>query len=71
MSDQQTDVGLFTSSETDEWATPPAFVRPLADAVGGFDLDPAAGAENSPIAEHAFTEADDGLAKPWFGDCLV
>ncbi|MGZ0745716.1 DNA N-6-adenine-methyltransferase [Haloparvum sp. AD34] len=64
---QTADVSLFTSDETDEWATPPEFLRPLAEAVGGFDLDAASGAENSPIAEHAYTEDDDGLAQPWFG----
>jgi phage N-6-adenine-methyltransferase len=57
----------FISSETDEWATPPEFVRPLADAVGGFELDPASGAERSPIAAEVYTEADDGLTSSWFG----
>lgn len=63
------DIGVsqFTSQETDEWATPPAFVRPLAEAVGGFDLDPASGAERSPVAEETYTEADDGLSTPWHG----
>lgn len=64
---QTADVSLFTSDETDEWATPPEFLRPLAEAVDGFDLDAASGAENSPIADHAYTEEDDGLAQPWFG----
>ncbi|MFC6613733.1 DNA N-6-adenine-methyltransferase [Halopenitus salinus] len=65
------DMSLFTSSETDEWATPPDFLRPLAEAVGGFDLDAAAGAEESPIAESVYTEADDGLVQPWFGTVWV
>lgn len=64
-------VSLFTSSETDEWATPPDFLRPLKEAVGGFDLDAAAGAEDSPIAESAYSEDDDGLAQPWFGTVWV
>ncbi|QZP37097.1 phage N-6-adenine-methyltransferase [Halobaculum magnesiiphilum] len=68
MSNTSLDLDLFTSSETDEWSTPPEFVRPLAEAVGGFDLDAAAGAERSPIADEAFTEDDDGLAQPWHGD---
>jgi phage N-6-adenine-methyltransferase len=58
---------LFTSSKSDEWYTPPAFVRPISEAVGGFDLDPASGAESSPIAEETLTEADDGLSVPWHG----
>ena len=65
------DMGVFTSSKTDEWATPPEFLRPLAEAVGGFDLDAAAGAEESPIAESVYTEDDDGLAQPWFGTVWV
>lgn len=70
MSREQSSVGdcqIFVSQESDEWATPPEFVRPLADAVGGFDLDPASGAERSPVARKTYTEADDGLTPPWFG----
>lgn len=55
------------SSETDEWATPPELLRPLADAVGGFDLDPCSGAERKSIASDTYTKADDGLAQKWFG----
>lgn len=58
----------FVSQETDEWATPPEFVRPLADALGGFDLDPCSGAEKSPIASETYTAEDDGLAQPWHGN---
>lgn len=60
-------IDQFTSSDSDEWATPPEFVRPLADAIGGFDLDPASGAEQSPIARETFAEGDDGLSRRWFG----
>lgn len=65
--EEMRDHQVFVSSESDEWATPPEFVRPLAEAVGGFDLDPASGAESSPVARETFTEADDGLAQAWFG----
>lgn len=34
-----------------EWGTPEWVWKPLADALGGFDLDPASGAEATPIAE--------------------
>lgn len=55
-------------SETeDSVATSPGLWRPLSQAVGGFDLDPASGAEASPIADTRYTESDDGLAQEWFG----
>jgi len=57
-----------TQDETDnEYATPPKIWRPLDRAVDGFDLDPASGAEPTPIADERFTVADDGLTQPWFG----
>lgn len=53
--------------DDNEYATPPKLWRPLARAVGGFDLDPASGAESTPIAPTRFTETDDGLRQPWHG----
>lgn len=56
-------------SETDVWLTPPAIV----EALGGwesFDLDPCAQpdqAEVLPTARAYYTEADNGLVRPWFG----
>ena len=55
-------------NKTNEWATPKDVVRPLSEAVGGFDLDPASGAEQTPHAEEVYTEDDDGLHSPWFGE---
>jgi len=52
---------------TDEYATPRTLTRPLAEAVGGFDLDPASGAEEEPHAEIQYTKDDDGLNQDWFG----
>lgn len=52
---------------SDEYATPTDLWRPLSRAVGGFDLDPASGAESTPIADERYTREDDGLSKPWFG----
>lgn len=54
-------------SRTDVWLTPP----PLLAALGGptsFDLDPCA-ADPRPwdTARTHYTEADNGLLKPWFG----
>lgn len=54
-------------SGDDEYATPPRLWRPLARAVDGFDVDPASGAESTPIAETRYTKADDGLAQAWHG----
>lgn len=61
----------FTSQQTDEWSSPPEVVRPLDDAVDGFDLDPCSGAEQSPFADETYTEDDDGLAQEWFGNVWV
>jgi hypothetical protein len=57
-----------TDEENDEVPTAPELWRPIADAIGGFDLDPAAGCEPSAIADERYTPADDGLAQPWFGN---
>lgn len=60
-----------TDEDNDEVATSPELWRPLADAVGGFDLDPAAGAESAPIAENRYTVEDDGLSQPWYGNVFL
>lgn len=52
---------------TDEWATPRSLIRPLSDAVDGFDLDPCSGAEANVHAEDVYTKDDDGLNQPWYG----
>lgn len=54
-------------ARSDEYGTPKSLIRPLADAVGGFDLDPASGAEEQPHADETYTAEDDGLSKSWFG----
>lgn len=50
-----------------EYATPAWFLQPIKDSVGGFDLDPASGAEDRAHAETVYTEQDDGLRQDWFG----
>jgi len=55
------------SSDSDEWATPPELLRPLDDAVDGFDLDPCSGAEERSVAAETYTQDDDGLAQHWHG----
>jgi phage N-6-adenine-methyltransferase len=52
---------------SDEFATPSFFWQPIADAVDGFDLDPAAGANDEFRADVQYTKEDDGLAQDWFG----
>ena len=50
-----------------EWSTPPSIVLPLSDAIGGFDIDIASGAEDIPYAENQFTKEDNGLKQEWEG----
>ena len=61
----------FHEDESDEWATPKEFVRPLDNAVGGFDLDPASGAEPEPHADETYTKEDNGLEREWFGNVFL
>lgn len=53
------------NSKTVVWLTPPEIKEPL----GQFDLDPCA-ADPRPfdMATTNYTEADNGLIKPWFGN---
>ena len=69
--DEHTVVDAATKQETDEWSSPRELVEPIADAVGGFDLDPCSGAEQSPFASDTYTAADDGLEQPWYGRVWV
>jgi len=62
-----TENNWWQTEKNDEVATKRELWEPLADAVGGFDLDPAAGCEPTPIADERYTPEDDGLAQPWFG----
>lgn len=56
--------GVF-SSNTEMWATPPAFFNAL-DGEFGFTLDPCASSENAKCRAF-YTADDDGLSKPWPG----
>jgi phage N-6-adenine-methyltransferase len=51
---------------SDHWATPPEMVRELEREFGSFDLDPCCVPDTAKAVRY-YTEADDGLAKPWFG----
>ena len=50
-----------------EYGTPGWFIDPIKKAVGGFDLDPASGAEAVDHADVQYTEEEDGLVQDWFG----
>lgn len=70
-----------------EWATPEYIWRPLAEALGTakmstgvlgigsypvFDLDPASGCEEKPIATTCYQLPEtDGLTEDWFGHVWV
>lgn len=58
---------LPAGSDTDEWFTPLSII----DALGGadsFDLDPASAEHRPwPTARLHYTEADNGLLRPWHG----
>jgi len=51
----------------DEYPTKPELWRPLARAVGGFDVDPASGCEPEAIATTCYTEEENGLEQQWNG----
>lgn len=54
-----------TEETTNTWLTPPWLIKKL----GEFDLDPCAAPEGrfTDCAKDNYTEADDGLSKPWYG----
>jgi phage N-6-adenine-methyltransferase len=60
------------SSNHHEWETPQDLLEPLYNMFGAFDLDPCSPTSNSrtaPVKAKAYyTEADDGLSLPWFGN---
>ena len=58
----------WQTEENDSVATKRELWQPIAKRIGGFDLDPAAGCEPTPIAQTRYTKADDGLSQPWFGN---
>jgi len=65
------DAEWWQTETNDSVATHPRLWRPLSRAVGGFDLDVAAGCEPTPIADDRFTPDDDGLSQQWHGDIFM
>lgn len=60
------------SMDSPEWYTPSPFVESARIVMGSIDLDPASHAEANLIVKAAryYTEADNGLTQPWFGNVL-
>ncbi len=61
------------SCETPEWYTPAHFVDAAREVLGGITLDPASSREANRIvrALRIYTEANDGLSRPWSGQVFV
>lgn len=53
------------SSDSPEWYTPPEVIKVALETMGGIDLDPAADPGHTIPARHHYTQAEDGLGKPW------
>ena len=66
---KRTVVQTLTSSETDEWSTPPHYIGLAKQVMGAIDLDPASNAlaQQWIEAETYYTIKDNGLMQPWFG----
>jgi len=58
--------GALYTSDSAEWYTPPEIVQCVVDVLGKPDLDPCSDGETIPARKH-FTQADDGLSRPWKG----
>lgn len=57
------------SSKSVEWYTPPLYIEAVRRVLGSIDLDPASNEYANQIigAKTFYTQADDGLTKPWPG----
>ncbi len=61
---------VLTSSETNEWYTPPRYIKAAKEVMGGIDLDPASSDLANRLvgaAVHITKEAN-GLTFRWFGN---
>ena len=60
----------FTSA-TPEWYTPPVVLERVLACLETIDLDPCANCDRTVPASHYFTEAEDGLSRPWHGHIFM
>lgn len=62
-------MAVHYSSATPEWYTPSHIIDLVVEFFDEIDLDPCSNSHESPnvSAGMGYTEADDGLSKPWFG----
>ncbi|MEM7017164.1 MAG: DNA N-6-adenine-methyltransferase [Pseudomonadota bacterium] len=62
---------VLTSSQSDEWYTPPEFIDRARQVMGTIDIDPASNehAQRWIKATTYYTATDNGLEQPWHG-CL-
>jgi len=68
-----TTVKALTSSASNEWFTPVPYLNAVRQVLGEIDLDPASCPEANERVKAAtfYTEADDGLTRPWWGTCFL
>jgi len=61
--------GFSPEAYSTEWYTPPVYVEAAREVMGGIDIDPASCAEAQETVAAAcyYSEAEDGLSKPWEG----
>lgn len=72
--DQLASCESTSKAGTDEYGTPRWLIDRLLDTIppklltgGKFSLDPASGAEPTPVAAQRYTKSDDGLTQSWRG----
>lgn len=60
---------ILHSSASNEWYTPEEIIEAAREVMGGIDLDPASCARANEVVQASifYTEASDGLVKPWHG----
>lgn len=62
---------VLTSSESEDWYTPPEYIEAAREVMGAIDLDPAScAAANKWIKAKRFFNHD-GLIKSWWGRCFI
>jgi len=67
--EEQNQQSVHFTSATSEWYTPPEIIKRVVAVLNEIDLDPCSNNTESPnvSAHQYFTQADDGLSRPWHG----